>query len=393
MKKVFSLLSLLLVLSSSRVYAESFNLNIDGKNTNVNEVNVEIDGQQLNTDFKAYTASGSTLVPIREITESLGAKVDWDAKTKSATITLSEKIVKLQIDSSVVYVNGDKVFVDTSTMPKFATYSFPRKEVKTMVPLRFLSETFGYEVGWNGDKYIASVITKKEEKKVESASIDFSEKEIVKYENKSESKKEEVKKVVSKKIKSDGLVTILLDAGHGGSDSGAVSVDGKTKEKELTLEITKKLNDKLLENGYDVHMTRETDKAVDLYKRPEIANDLGAEIFLSIHINSSENSEPSGIEVFYAPALSNKLKEVEQSPLAESLQKSLIKETGAISRGAKAGGRLVVLKNTKNVAALAELGFISNKKELDLMKDEDYQEKLVNGLYNGLIDYIDNYVE
>lgn len=393
MKKLFCFFSILLMFLSSNVYAESFKVKIDNKDVNVSKVVVEINEKELNTKFDSYTLSGRTFVPIREITESLGAKVDWDNKTRSATVSMENKQVKLQIDSDIVYVDGKKTNIQENSIPKFAVYLNPKREVKTMVPLRFLSETFGYEVGWNGDKYIASVITKKEEKKVESASIDFSEKEIVKYENKSESKKEEVKKVISKKIKSDGLVTILLDAGHGGSDSGAVSVDGKTKEKELTLEITKKLNDKLLENGYDVHMTRETDKAVDLYKRPEIANDLGAEIFLSIHINSSENSEPSGIEVFYAPALSNKLKEVEQSPLAESLQKSLIKETGAISRGAKAGGRLVVLKNTKNVAALAELGFISNKKELDLMKDEDYQEKLVNGLYNGLIDYIDNYVE
>lgn len=398
MKKILFIMSLVLILMSSSVYAEGFKVKIDGKNMPVNEVKVVIDDNELTTDFKSYVTNGRTFVPIREITESLGAKVEWDAKTKSATISLDDKKVKLQIDSNIVYINGEKKTLNGDSVPKFATYTYPRNETKTMVPLRFLSETFGYDVKWDEKNYIASIKTIEE---IETEGIEFP-KEI---ENKNEDKidnnlkedenKDETtsKKEVSKKIKSDGPVTIVLDAGHGGSDPGAMGYDNKTKEKDLTLDITTKLYEKLLADGYDVHMTRTSDKAVDLYERPEIANKLNAEIFLSVHINSSTSESPSGIEVHYAPAIPNKLKTVEQSPLAECLQKSLLKETNATNRGTKASGALVVLRKTNNVAALAELGFISNEKELDMLKDDDYQDKLATGLYNGLVDYINNYVE
>lgn len=141
MKKLFCFFSILLMFLSSNVYAESFKVKIDNKDVNVSKVVVEINEKELNTKFDSYTLSGRTFVPIREITESLGAKVDWDNKTRSATVSMENKQVKLQIDSDIVYVDGKKTNIEENSIPKFAVYLNPKREVKTMVPLRFLSET------------------------------------------------------------------------------------------------------------------------------------------------------------------------------------------------------------------------------------------------------------
>ncbi|MBP2025162.1 N-acetylmuramoyl-L-alanine amidase [Peptoniphilus stercorisuis] len=423
MKKLFCFFSILLMFLSSNVYAESFKVKIDNKDVNVSKVVVEINEKELNTKFDSYTLSGRTFVPIREITESLGAKVDWDNKTRSATVSMENKQVKLQIDSDIVYVDGKKTNIEENSIPKFAVYLNPKREVKTMVPLRFLSETFGYEVKWDQETYTASIYTedyKKDEKekvvttssttteivnnsnnrfeskfeKEESKSINNSNEEEFKSAgiDFKEEKKEEKKRNITKKIKSDGPVTIVIDPGHGGKDPGAIGAD-KTKEKDLTLEISTKLYDKLLDDGIDTHITRSKDEFVELLDRAGMANDLNAEIFLSIHINSAESSTPNGIEVFYPNEEVVQIKTVEQKHLANCLQNALIKETNATSRGVKNGSRLIVLKKTKGVSALAELGFISNSNDVYNLNDEEYQEKLVQGLYNGLKDYIDNYVE
>ena len=124
-----------------------------------------------------------------------------------------------------------------------------------------------------------------------------------------------------------------------------------------------------------------------------MANKLNAQLYLSIHMNATDNSDANGIEVFYAPAGVTPIKETEQIYFAKALDESLIKATGAFNRGVKDGRRLVVLRKTKGVAALAELGFITNENEVNKLQTEEYQDLLVDALYNGIKDYINNYVE
>ncbi len=191
-------------------------------------------------------------------------------------------------------------------------------------------------------------------------------------------------------IKQSGKPLIVLDPGHGGSAPGAISPIDKTKEKDLTLSITKKLNDLLKENGYDTLMTREEDANPSLTDRSDLANSNNATIFISIHINSIENKESvKGIETLYYPNDGQYAYGRDNKSFASIVQKELIKETKAVDRKIVSRPNLAVLKNTKMPAVLIECGFLTNNEELELMKSSEYQEKLAGAVYNGIKEYFD----
>lgn len=173
---------------------------------------------------------------------------------------------------------------------------------------------------------------------------------------------------------------VVIDAGHGGSDPGAPSKSTGTQEKSLTLRTGLALRDILLAKGYDVVMTRDADFYPTLTDRATLANDMDADVFISIHYNSTTNTGVSGIETFAFISDDNKA-------LANAVHNQLISYTGANNRGVKNGNKLVVLKNTKVPAILVELGFLSNAREAKLVLESNYQSTLVTALAKG----IDNY--
>lgn len=175
---------------------------------------------------------------------------------------------------------------------------------------------------------------------------------------------------------------IVIDAGHGGKDPGAISPFSGTKEKDLALTIAQKLKRKLENIGYKVYMTRDDDTYVELRSRAEIANNLGANAFLSIHINASTSQTPKGVEMLYVPDGRD------SKNFAQMLQTETVKATGAASIGLIQRPNLVVIRETKMAAVLAELGFLTNQNEERLMLDESYQDKLVQGMYNAITKYV-----
>jgi N-acetylmuramoyl-L-alanine amidase len=154
---------------------------------------------------------------------------------------------------------------------------------------------------------------------------------------------------------------IILDAGHGGNDPGAVN--GKYKEKDAALSISLKIGSILASEGADVIYTRDCDRTVELGERCRIANNDDADYFISIHLNAATAKSANGIET-YAYGTSGKGHE-----LAKAVQKELITATGARDRGVKTAN-FYVLKRTRMPAILVETGFISNDAEcLTLFKD------------------------
>ncbi|MGI5950092.1 N-acetylmuramoyl-L-alanine amidase [Peptoniphilus sp.] len=433
MKKIFLAMSLFALIIVNPIYASSnFNVSINNSIFTVKSAGVQVNGEMLNTEFKPYIRNGRTFVPIREITEKLGADVNWDNKNKSITINNEGKVIKMQIDSSTVFVDGKKVNVGKDQAPKLTSYKAPRAETKTMVPLRFISETFGYDVDWNNDKVVATISTfksanLKDEKKSNVVKVSTAndnsknnnsnnglfyqsnqeKEETKKLENNlDKGKKEEVynslslnmedeqeKRVIKDKIQLNGKLRIVIDPGHGGKDSGAVGADSKTFEKDLNLEVAERLFSVLQNKNYDVIMTRSRDEYIKLVDRASVSNDNNADLFLSIHFNSADNESASGIEVLYASEKNIKIKDTVQKHFAQCLQNALVKETGAKNRGIINRPAIAVTSKTKNVAALVELGFISNPNELDKIKDSDYIDLLVRGIANGIDNYVKNYTE
>ena len=172
-------------------------------------------------------------------------------------------------------------------------------------------------------------------------------------------------------------IRVCIDAGHGGTDPGAVN--GALHEADAALAIAKKVGGLLKARGVSVKYTRTADKAVSLAERCKISNAFGADAFISIHMNSAENRSASGIEIWRYTNVGTRTKK-----LAENVQTELIGATGAKNRGVKTTSSLYVLKHTTASAVLIEAGFLSNSKDAKLLFSESYQEKLASAIVSGI---------
>ena len=211
---------------------------------------------------------------------------------------------------------------------------------------------------------------------------------------KTEEKREEKKVTKSKSsYKTSGGLKgkkITLDAGHGGSDPGAIGASG-TREKDVTLKITKKVQELLKKKGAKVSMTRTDDKDVygpnasdvqELQARVDVAEDNDADAFISIHINSSTNKKVGGFSSYYYPKTSN------DARLAQAVQDRLVKNFGLDDLGIRKAN-FYVNKRCSMPSTLLELAFISNPKEEKLMKSNWYINKLAKSIADGIEDYFD----
>ncbi len=166
--------------------------------------------------------------------------------------------------------------------------------------------------------------------------------------------------------------TVCVDPGHGGKDSGAVW--GEVLEKDLTFSISRKVAQRL---GGQAVMTRHGDVYVSLRERCEVANRSGAEVFVSIHVNSSSvPPKKGGAEVWYYPG----------SEEGRTLASIIARKIGA-ERGVKAG-RFYVLKHTRMPAVLIECGFINVEQDRQRLCDPAYQEWLADRIVEGIEAYL-----
>lgn len=184
--------------------------------------------------------------------------------------------------------------------------------------------------------------------------------------------------------------TIVIDAGHGGTDPGAVSVNG-TKEKDINFKISLKLESYLKSLGYNVLMTRTGDQKPSIYERANFANAANADLFVSIHSNSHTNRDIKGLQVLYCPQYDSKVKTVDQYPFAKSIFDAVLASTGAEDKGIIKRNDLPVVRDTKMPAVLVEVGFLSNAEEEILITNDGYQNKVVEGIVRGIQNYLEMY--
>ncbi|ONI44296.1 N-acetylmuramoyl-L-alanine amidase [Candidatus Epulonipiscioides gigas] len=173
---------------------------------------------------------------------------------------------------------------------------------------------------------------------------------------------------------------IVLDAGHGGSDSGAIGFSNLL-EKDVVLKVTLILAELLEKLKIDVLLTRNNDSFIPLTDRSEFANTNGADYFISIHANAATTISVSGVET-YAYSTSGK-----SYLLAQDVQKHLVSATGFNNRGVKTAN-FYVLRETKMPAILIEIGFISNPIEEQHLKDDNFIHKIAFGIYEGIAEYL-----
>lgn len=169
--------------------------------------------------------------------------------------------------------------------------------------------------------------------------------------------------------------TVVIDAGHGGHDSGARSVTG-APEKQLTLDTARRVSRILRASGLRVVETRTGDYFIPLDQRVASSNRLRNVVFVSIHYNWVKKSKPSGVETFfYSPS---------SSRLAANIQREVAKNSGSPNRGIKQR-RLYVLRNNKRPAVLCELGFVSNPSENRILQTAAGRQRLAEAVARGIL--------
>jgi len=221
---------------------------------------------------------------------------------------------------------------------------------------------------------------------------------------------------------------IVIDAGHGGHDSGAVG--GKKREKDLVLQIAKRLNRQLVKRGYRVYMTRASDRFLKLPQRTKIADRKDAKVFISIHANSvpkRKRNKIQGVETFFlqntrdaksqriaarenkavlkgaGSSLSKKViidsvlngpKIVQSNKLAIDVQKRIMTNLHSQYRGVRDGGvrhaPFWVLVGASRPSILVEVGYISHPKERKRLFTPKYQELIAKGIAEGVENYLNN---
>ena len=236
-----------------------------------------------------------------------------------------------------------------------------------------------------------------------------------------------VKTASTKKITSAKGKVVVLDAGHGGDDPGAIN--GSLKEKNIVLSIAQKAGKELQGRGYKVYYTRSKDKFINLRDRTKYANDKAADLFISIHANAAPSKTKAatmrGIETFFlsparsersknAAALENKSdieemnyfskqtflnflnreKIIASNKLAIDVQREVLAQAKTVIPKTADGGvreaPFWVLVGALMPAVLLEVGYITHPSEGDLINNSKYQDALANGLADGIDVYFSN---
>lgn len=182
---------------------------------------------------------------------------------------------------------------------------------------------------------------------------------------------------------------VTIDAGHGGTDPGAVYKDedgnAVAEEKDINLGVALKVQKKLEAAGVRVHMIRTTDTYVDFQKVGSIANEMGTSLFVSVHTNSFVADNASGIETWGYLDGGSDYGGMTSKKLSQNILDELIKATGANNRGVKDGKELAVIRTTEMPATLVELGFITNTEERQKMMSESYRDTLAEAIATGIL--------
>ncbi|MFA6669489.1 MAG: N-acetylmuramoyl-L-alanine amidase family protein [Bacillota bacterium] len=180
---------------------------------------------------------------------------------------------------------------------------------------------------------------------------------------------------------------IVIDPGHGGGDPGANH--GGVKEKDINIDVSHRLRALLEDLGFRTLMIREDDSFVDLYERAGIANAANADLYISVHANAHEtNSSIYGVETLYYPSEKSELDNRDNYTLAKIIQQELLRELKTADRGLIPRPNLVVTRETKMPAVIAELGFLTNSNERALLVTEGYRQRCAQALSNGIVRYV-----
>ncbi len=355
--------------------------------------------------------NGRTLIPVRALLEKMGATVTWYEETQTVGIELDDTSVLLTIGSDVAKVGNNQIVLD---VPALIIDHDGDYYGSTMIPVRFVAESLGCEVGF--EEASRTVTVKAPIKSVPAATAggifpDYEYAPLPKF-----------TKAAAEKL-------IAIDAGHGGKDSGAVGHAKKADqlyEKKVNLACALKLRDYLEQAGGKTYMLRTTDSSIYIYDRPVMANEAEADFFVSVHNNSTENAKTNGTMVIYAdklyygmndegraitlenrayewavsnPAITFDLngKPVGTSELedygitsgevAEKILKNMMEALGTANAGLKNNNSYIVINSTRMPAIIIEGAYLSNEEDFAKLSEiEEFANRYAYAAALGIIE-------
>ncbi len=343
-KRVFALIISFVILVAA---LPTYSYNIKG-------IELVVNGQSINLDRQPILNNGRILVPARSAVESMGGYLDWYAN--EGRIVVKRNNLKLTMYSGAykAYSGNNVVGMDVAPVLSNGT---------VMLPIRFIAENFGYSVKY--DAVNSRVIVGNEDSSSEGNSRGDDRDGKTNFSN----------------------YKVVIDAGHGGYETGAV-VSG-VYEKDLNLAIAKKLNTLLINSGVKTYMTRTTDKHVGLYERSGLANSVNADLFISIHNNTQWQTSIKGSMTLYYPNGVNK-NGLNGYKFASIVQKNLNSKLGTDDKGIIERPNLAVLRTTKMPAVLVEVGYMTNKTELGKLLTDSYKDKAAVVLKDSVLEALKN---
>jgi N-acetylmuramoyl-L-alanine amidase len=422
---------------------------------------VVLDGKTLNlpNNVQVQNIKGNIMIPIRVVVEELGFEVNWDKNTRTVTIKQEGTMLQLVIDQKIAKVNSEKVTLAAAPIISNGTTLVPLRFVSEQMGLdvhwdnnakivylispktdnagtnqdlakvngiQFLNNQLNIEVS---SKIKPNIFKMSSPNRIvvdlpySTFADNFSANQVLDANNTGyidivdhttvnkiryamfSQDPSTVRVVIDMNgasnyvltTNNDNLISITLsddvsvpvnngkklvviDAGHGGSDPGAISVK-KRNEKDFNLAMALKVEALLKkESEIEYVMTRDRDIYPTLQDRVDLANQIGATIFISIHANSSTSSAANGVETYYTRP--------DSLPLANVVHKYLVSSTGSVDRQVRIKS-LKVTRETTMPAVLIEAGYLSNATEEAKLYTEQFQNNLAAGIVASIKEYLD----
>ncbi|WP_158090470.1 N-acetylmuramoyl-L-alanine amidase family protein [Desulfurella amilsii] len=341
-----------------------------------------------------------------------------------------ENYTYIRLSNELFYIGTNKAIINTNLKPNYDIERVILKQLPNQTRIYFkLNPDYQYDINLSKTNKKTLIINlniseKKENIKPTQLSTNSTQNSQPTLNNNNQGNPPIITAPIKLPSYNPKNITIVLDPGHGGKDSGAVGILG-LKEKDVVLSIAQYCAQILREKGFRVVLTRDSDVFIPLAQRVKIANDAKTNLFVSIHANASTDPSAKGMEVFFLNATSNqkalkiaalendvpleqmgtinkiiislinqaKLKE--SAILAKDVDDSIYSITkpvypGLINRGIDQAP-FYVLVGTNCPSILIETLFITNPKDNEYLKDSNYQQTIAKGIASGLIKYLDTY--
>jgi N-acetylmuramoyl-L-alanine amidase len=320
--------------------------------------------------FPSYNINGTTYLPLVSLCDSKGINWDYDSFTRAVVLTKDAHKINLMVGDTLVLLDGQ---------PLHMSHPVDIYQGTVVVPYKFKEQIL--------DTLFKQTISPP---KVATCVL-------------------RIRKVV-------------IDAGHGGNDPGAIGRSG-LREKDVNLDIAKRISKLLRSEGVDVVMTRNTDSFIPLPRRVEIANNSRADLFIAVHSNANRVRSMNGLEVYYVSTSADDSKRAyasarnaaldfnsdcfasnsldlkatlwdmsytrsraESIELSRSICKAIENNLGIRIIGIK-GARYEVLRGARMPAVLVEVGFLSNGNEEHMLKNSYYRQKIAESIVEGVHGY------